>query len=97
MSRETLVRFRSNGYLHEAKTQNILFSWRQTHVNNTEYLDSVKFLGIIIDNNFTWNDYIKFISKWLSRVIFLLTFSVHQIIYVKTSYYDFSNRSSDME
>lgn len=84
---EASLWFQSNGFLlNNSKTQNILFSLRQTPLGNTsnDFCSSVKFLGIYIDSSLNWNDHIYYISKKLSRVIFLLKKISN---YVPISYY----------
>lgn len=92
--KEASIWFSSNGFsINDAKTQNILFSLRQypsSDISN-EFSSCVKFLGIFIDNNLTWNPHIEYICKRLSRVIFLLRRLVNCVPnnYIISAYYAF--------
>lgn len=86
--------FQSNGLLlNEEKTQNILFSLRKAPLDlgTNNYLPSVKFLGIFIDKDLSWHTHIEYISKRLSRVIFLLRRILNCVpeSYIKSAYYAF--------
>uniref|UniRef100_A0A1B6LBV2 Reverse transcriptase domain-containing protein n=2 Tax=Graphocephala atropunctata TaxID=36148 RepID=A0A1B6LBV2_9HEMI len=86
--------FRANGFLlNESKTKNIIFSLKQKPLNNPSQniCTTVKFLGIHIDDNLTWNSHIEFISKRLCRVIFLLRRILYCVPedYVRSLYFAF--------
>jgi hypothetical protein len=65
------VWFRANGLcLNDSKTQKIIFSLRNVPINESP--DSIKFLGLYIDNKLSWGSHIKYLSVRLSRVIYLI-------------------------
>lgn len=67
--------FSSNGFLlNQDKTKNVLFSVRNMGINSSDfsYSNDVKFLGILLDKHLTWDSHIEYLSRRLSRVIFLL-------------------------
>lgn len=82
--------FKANGFmLNESKTQQMVFSLRE--MPNEDNLNSVKFLGVIIDNKLTWEPHIIYISKKLSRVIYLLKQLKNHIPikYLRSAYFAF--------
>jgi hypothetical protein len=58
----------NNLYLNSSKTQNIIFSLRK--VSNE--IESIKVLGVSLDQKLTWNIHITELCLKLSRVLFLL-------------------------
>lgn len=93
--------FKTNGFLlNESKTHNILFNLKRINTDKlqTTYVDTVKFLGIFIDNRLNWEPHINYLTSRLSRVVFLLrrlTLCVHAD-YVRTAYFAFFSLFSDM-
>lgn len=84
--------FQSNNFLlNNNKTQNILFSLRPTdHVfHNIQH--SVKFLGMHIDNQLSWESHVDYLSTRLSRVVYLIRrlISLVDSSYVRMSYFAF--------
>jgi hypothetical protein len=53
--------------LNTSKTQNIEFS-----LGNTEEINSIKFLGVMLQSNVKWNTHIDSVSKKVSKGIFML-------------------------
>lgn len=82
--------FKANGFLmNESKTQELHFSLRD--LPEKVNVNSVKFLGIYIDNKLSWEPHIMYISAKLSRVIFLLRSLKNQVPsnYLRTAYFAF--------
>lgn len=76
--------------MNEDKTQNIIFSLKSNSIPHKESLEKcVKFLGVFIDNQLTWEAHINYISTRLSRVLFLLRRLIHNVPqeYIKTAYF----------
>ena len=82
--------FKANGFLlNESKTQQLHFTLKNKFM--TEQLNSVKFLGVHIDQKLSWESHIKYISGKLSRVIYLLRSLKNHIpdSYVRCSYFSY--------
>ena len=61
--------FKENGFLLNAsKTQKLIFSLKDCG----DVISSVKFLGLHIDKQLTWDPHVQYISSKLSKVVYLL-------------------------
>lgn len=97
LTSETLIAasdwFYSNGFLlNEDKTKNIIFSLkRKSNTLPINFTDTIKFLGLTVDDHLTWNSHIDYLSIRLSRVVYLLKRlqSVVPENYIKTAYYSY--------
>lgn len=95
MANETLLHasnwFLTNGFLlNTDKTKNVLFHVKHnSKLFNEKFENSIKFLGIYIDDRLTWNNHIDYLNKRLSRVVYLLNRlnDLVPISYIRTAYF----------
>lgn len=83
--------FAANSFLlNNSKTQTVVFSLRQV-IENASFNSHVKFLGVTLDQQLSWNAHLESLETKLARVVFLLSRLLHcvPINYVRSAYFAF--------
>lgn len=83
--------FNANAFLlNEQKTKHMIFS-NKKGCKDLNFMEPVRFLGVVLDCNLTWTKHVDHISSKLSRVLFLLR-NLNNFItpsYARCAYFSF--------